>query len=61
MNRIPKRKRSEENLFEYDWTVRRDEKDICHRELLGYGGYGQVHKVSASFLVTCVDFADVQH
>jgi hypothetical protein len=60
MDRIPKRK-SEENLSEYDWTVRRDEENICHRQLLGEGGYGQVHQVSASFLAVGVDFADVQH
>lgn len=28
------------------WTIRDDEKDIVYQELLGEGGYGEVHKVS---------------
>ena len=32
-------------LMETHWTTRYDELEISHDELLGQGGYGEVHKV----------------
>lgn len=28
------------------WTIRDEEENLIHQELLGRGGYGEVHKVS---------------
>jgi hypothetical protein len=32
--------------MEKHWTIRDEEEDIVHHELIGRGGYGEVHKVS---------------
>lgn len=33
------------------WTIRDEEEDVIHQELLGMGGYGEVHKVSVQRLL----------
>src|SRR5271170_3205453 len=42
MNKPTKRKRSTE---ESHWTVRPNEPNLSHEEVIGEGGYGEVHKV----------------
>lgn len=33
-------------IMDREWMVREDETTVVHEELLGEGGYGEVHKVS---------------
>ena len=33
------------NVMELEWTIREHEQNVVHQELVGEGGYGQVHKV----------------
>lgn len=30
------------------WTIRVDDLDVLHIELLGHGGFGEVHKVGST-------------
>jgi serine/threonine protein kinase len=59
MNQVSKRKRDNVGLHrkrlktERHWTIRSNESNISHGELLGEGGYGQVHKMFDSKTEKC--------
>jgi hypothetical protein len=48
-------------FMELEWTIRENEQNVVHQELLGEGGYGEVHKVSLSHSHASAKHLDVEY